>query len=111
VCICAVFGLTLIRPGRYALQNTIARTKAEIVVTYPKVGKTPYRPADPLQVEATKDGFGEPTFTLGPGQGMVFRFRTESRIQIDLVEPDDGPKRDRGPSARLSRLTPDSRSA
>jgi len=69
VCICAVFGLTLIRPGRYALQNTIARTKAEIVVTYPKVGKTPYRPADPLQVEATKDGFGEPTFHARPRSG------------------------------------------
>jgi hypothetical protein len=42
---------------------------------------------------------------------MVFRFATESRIQIRLVEPDDGPGRDRGPSARLSRLTRDSKSA
>jgi hypothetical protein len=86
----ALFALTLIRPGRYSLQNTIGGTKAEIVVSYPKVGKTPYRPPEPLQVEVTDAGFGQDSFPLSPAQGMVFRFRTEARIQIELVEPDDG---------------------
>jgi len=107
----SVFGLTLIRPGRYSLQNAVDGKQAEIVVAYPKVGKTPYRPPEPLQVQVTTEGFGKDSFPLSPGQGMVFRFATESRIQIQLVEPDDGPGGDRGPSARLSRLTPDSQSA
>jgi hypothetical protein len=107
----SVFGLTLIRPGRYALENEIAGSKAEIVVSYPKRGKTAYRPPDPLQVKVTKDGFGRDSFALSPGQGIVFRFATESRIRIRLVEPDDGPGGERGPSARFSRLTPGDRSA
>jgi hypothetical protein len=107
----SVFGVTLIRPGRYSLQNAVDGKQAEIVVSYPQVGRTPYRPPDPVQVQVTKDGFGKDSFALSPGQGMVFRFATESRIQIRLVEPDDGPRRDRGPSARLSRLTRDTRSA
>jgi hypothetical protein len=75
------------------------------------VGKTPYRPPEPLQVEVTKDGFGKDSFPLSPGQGMVFRFATESRIQIRLVEPDDGPGGTPEPAARFSRSTPDFRSA
>jgi hypothetical protein len=97
------FALTLIRPGRYSLQNTLGDTKAEIVVSYPQVGKTPYRPPEPLQVEVTKEGFGQSSFPLSPGQGIVFRFATESRIQIELVEPDDGPSAPRGPAARFSK--------
>ena len=86
----SVFGLTLIRPGRYSLANTIDGAQAEIVVDYPKVGKTPYRPPEPLEVTVTDQGFGERSFRLSPAQGMVFRFRVEGRIQIELVEPDDG---------------------
>jgi hypothetical protein len=99
-----VFALTLIRPGRYSLQNTIGDAKAEIVVAYPKVGKTPYRPPEPLSVEVTKEGFGQDSIALLPGQGIVFRFATQGRIQIDLVEPDDGPKRKKAdPAARFSK--------
>jgi hypothetical protein len=99
----SLFALTLIRPGRYSLQDTIGGAKGEIVVAYPKVGKTPYRPPEPLEVEVTEKGFGQLSFPLLPGQGMVFRFRAESRIQIELVEPDDGPGTERGPAARFSR--------
>jgi hypothetical protein len=106
----AVFGLTLIRPGRYSLQNAVDGKQAEIVVAYPKMGKTAYRPPDPLQVQVTTEGFGKDSFALSPGQGMVFRFATESRIRVALVEADDGPGGDRGPSARVSRSTPDSQS-
>jgi len=87
----SVFAVTLLQPGRYSLRNAIGGAKAEIVVSYPRVGDAPYRPPAPLQIEVTEDGFGAQRFTLSPAQGMVFRFRAESRIQIELVEPDEGP--------------------
>jgi hypothetical protein len=99
----SLFAVTLLQPGRYSLQNAIGRTKAEIVVSYPQVGDVPYRPPAPLQIEVTKEGFGEKRFTLSPAQGIVFRFRTESRIQIKLIEPDEGPPRERRPQARFAK--------
>jgi hypothetical protein len=91
----SVFAVTLIRPGRYALTNTVDKKKAEIVVSYPEIGDTPYRPPEPLSIEVTDAGFGEPRFEVSPAQGIVFRFRTRSHITIKLVEPDDGPARER----------------
>jgi hypothetical protein len=87
----SVFAVTLLQPGRYSVQDAIGGAKAVIVVSYPTVGDAPYRPPAPLQIEVTKKGFGEKRFALSPAQGMVFRFRTESRIQIELVKPDKGP--------------------
>jgi hypothetical protein len=87
----SLFGLTLIRPGRYSLVNAIGKASAEIVVAYPTLGDAPYRPPEPLEIVVGDEGFGAETFALSPAQGIVFRFRTESRIRIELVEPDDGP--------------------
>ena len=36
-----------------------------------------------------------PQFTISPAQGIIFRLSTQSRIQLELVEPDDGPKQRR----------------
>jgi hypothetical protein len=98
----SVFALTLLRPGRYSLENSIGGARAEIVVAYPKVGSGPYRPPEPLQITVTDKGFGEASFPLSPAQGIVFRFKTDSRLQIVLVEPDDGPGVDPGPKARFA---------
>jgi hypothetical protein len=87
----SMFAVTLVRPGRYSLENTIAKTKAEIVVTYPKVSEAPYRPPGPLEIQATKEGFGAASLVLSPAQGLIIRFDTESHIRIELSEPDDGP--------------------
>jgi plastocyanin len=86
-----VFAATLIRPGTYSLTNQITGARGRIVVTYPQIGSAPYRPPAPLSVQCTQDGFGAEELTLSPGQGIIFRFATESRVQIELVEPDDGP--------------------
>jgi plastocyanin len=86
-----VFAATLVRPGTYSLTNAITGARGRIVVTYPQVGSAPYRPPAPLSVQCTQDGFGAEELTLSPGQGIIFRFATESRVQIELVEPDDGP--------------------
>jgi|SRR5919199_1013694 hypothetical protein len=101
----SLFALTLIRPGRYRLHNAVTNAEATVVVNYPKVGKTPYRPPAPLEIQCTADGFGAGTFTIDPAQGIVFRFATESRIQVELVEPDDGPRADR-PRPKASFRTP-----
>jgi|tagenome__1003787_1003787.scaffolds.fasta_scaffold20848882_2 hypothetical protein len=101
----SLFAVTLVRPGRYRLANTISGAEAAVVVTYPKVGKTPYRPPEPLEIDCGAKGFGASTFTISPAQGIIFRLSTESRIQLELVEPDDGPK-ERRPRPKASLRTP-----
>jgi hypothetical protein len=86
-----IFAVTLVRPGTYSLLNVANGEQGRIIVTYPVVSDAPYRPPSPLSVECTADGFSENPITLSPAQGIIFRFSTESRIQIELVEPDDGP--------------------
>jgi hypothetical protein len=97
----SVFAVTLLQPGRYSVENDIGGAKADVVVSYPQVGDAPYRPPDPLQVEVTGDGFGQERLLLSPAQGIVFRFRTEARIRIELVEPDEGPDPQPRPQARF----------
>lgn len=87
----SVFAVTLIRPGRYRLANAVTGHEAAVVVTYPEVGRTRYRPPDPLEIQCGAEGFGMKAFTISPAQGIIFRLGTESRIQLELVEPDDGP--------------------
>ena len=91
----SLFAVTLARPGRYRLVNGITGSQADVVVTYPTVGSTPYRPPAPLEIRCTAEGFGASRFTISPAQGIVFRLATESRIQLELVEPDDGPGKGR----------------
>jgi hypothetical protein len=91
----SLFAVTLARPGRYRLVNGITGSEADVVVTYPTVGSTPYRPPAPLEVRCTPEGFGASRFTISPAQGIIFRLATESRIQLELVEPDDGPGKGR----------------
>lgn len=114
-----LFAVTLIRPGTYSVTNVNTKAKSEIVVTYPKIEKIrkPYYPPEPILIECTKKAF-EPgkimekafeqnkstkkAFKQGrieikPAQGQVYHIRTQSRIKIRLVRPDDGPKGPRQP--------------
>jgi len=92
-----IFALTMVRPGAYALNNAETGATGEIRVAYPTVGKEPYRPPDPISVECTDQGFSPADIDLMPAQGIIFHVRTPTRIQIDLVEPDDGPEGAREP--------------
>jgi len=89
------FAVTLVRPGKYSVENTIAKAKGEITVAYPKIEKRRYRPPSPISVQCTKRGFEPSSVDLKPAQGIIFRFDIPSRIKIDLVKPDDGPKKSR----------------
>ncbi len=96
-----VYGLTPVRPGVYSVRNTFGDATGQIVVDYPVVGSRPYRPAEPVRVSCTRNGLVPNDIRIGPGQGIVFDIETDTRLIIDLVEPDDGPNpRPRGRSGR-----------
>lgn len=84
------FGATVLRPGRYSVTNAAAGAEAYLLVRYPALGKEPYRPADPVQVQVG-DGFAPKEIEIGPAQGVAFQVTAPARIAITLVEPDDGP--------------------
>jgi hypothetical protein len=99
-----IFAVTVFRPGRYSLTNTIGGAKGDLRVSYPVVGDTPYVPPDPLPVQVTAQGFQPGSLQLQPAQGIVFTINnTAARIQIDLVAPDDGPAKPGGPAKPVTR--------
>jgi hypothetical protein len=86
-----LFSVTMVRPGRYSVTNTLTGAEGGVTVAYPTVGERPYRPPDPASVVCNAGGFEPPSVDLQPAQGLIFRFEVPSRIVITLVEPDDGP--------------------
>jgi hypothetical protein len=85
------FSASIIRPGTYSVVNRLAKTKAELVVSYPEISKTPYRPPAPVHVQVGPRGFEPGRIALKPGQGLVFDIKTPTRIVIELLKADDGP--------------------
>lgn len=98
-----IFALTLLRPGTYSLVNELAHAKGEITVEYPVVGKTPYRPPDPLAIDCTEHGFHPERIALKPAQGLIVHVKAAARIKIELTRPDDGPGEEPGPRVSISR--------
>jgi hypothetical protein len=84
------FAATVLRPGRYRVTAPASGAEAVLVVRYPVRGKEPYRPADPIQV-TVGNGFDPKELEIGPAQGIAFHVTSSARIEIALVEPDDGP--------------------
>ena len=95
-----IFSAVILRPGTYAVTNAHTRARAQIVVPYPKVGETPYRPPAPVRVQATQEHFEPRRIELYPGQGLLFECKTPSRIKIELEKADDGPGTPRKPTPR-----------
>jgi hypothetical protein len=86
------FAVTLIRPGRYQLENQLGGQKLALTVEYPVRGKQPYQPPPPMQIECTATGFKAPAATVfKPAQGLVVLCSVPARLHLALVEPDDGP--------------------
>jgi len=92
------FAVTLIRPGRYQVENQLDGAKLVLTVEYPVVGKQPYSPPPPMQIECTAGGFQAPTTTVKPAQGLIFLCSAPACLHLALVEPDDGPHQDAGPT-------------
>lgn len=88
----AIFSARVLRPGTYSVTNAVGRTRAQLVVAYPPKPFSGYRPPEPLRVEVAESGFEPEKIALKPAQGLIFECQTPSRIVIELVEPDDGPR-------------------
>jgi hypothetical protein len=95
-----IFAGVLMHPGRYSLRNELSDASAEITVPYPKVGKTPYRPPAPLDVQCANE-IKPRKINLHPLQGLNVHVVEPARVRIELVEPDAGPGA--RPQARGSR--------
>jgi hypothetical protein len=86
-----IFSAVILRPGTYAVTNAHTKARAQIVVPYPRIGETAYRPPAPVRIEVTREHFEPRRLELQPGQGLLFDCKTPSRIKIELEKPDDGP--------------------
>ncbi len=97
-----IFSAGVIRPGTYSVVNQLPKSKAqaEVVVSYPEMGKTAYRPPGPVTVQVGPRGFEPARIELKPGQGLVFEIKAPARIVIELVKADDGPGSDQQPPRR-----------
>lgn len=91
-----LFIATLLRPGIYEMTESQSRGIGKIKVNYPpKPGPKPYSPAPPESVSITEGGFQPAEVTTGPAQGIVFTMqRPTASVDIRLVKPDDGPRKD-----------------
>jgi hypothetical protein len=86
-----IFSAIIIRPGLYSVVNLHTKAKGEVVVSYPEIGKAPYRPPGPLRVKVTRESFEPRQIKLKPGQAVLFECGAPSQIKIELEKPDDGP--------------------
>ena len=86
-----IFSAVIIRPGTYSVTNLLTKARGDIVVAYPKIGKTAYRPPSPVRVECSREAIEPKRIELQPGQGMLYHFKVPSHIKIELLRPDDGP--------------------
>lgn len=85
-----IFVANLIRPGTYLVTNTNTQANGKIVVAYPETGKLPFRQSGPVEIECT-EVFNPDKIEIQPSQGQIYRIKSQSRIKIELVKPDNGP--------------------
>ena len=85
------FSALLLRPGRYAVRNTLGGATAALAMTYPRVGTEPYVPPATAVIEVGKT-FKPANVELQPAQGLTFTIAAQARIVIELTEPIDRPE-------------------
>ncbi|WP_433384147.1 hypothetical protein ACQPZX_23290 [Actinoplanes sp. CA-142083] len=87
----SAFAARVLRPGTYAVSNSLGDGRARLKVAYPPAAFSGYRPPDALHVEVTRQGFEPERIELMPLQGLIFDCHAPARIVIRLEDPDDGP--------------------
>jgi hypothetical protein len=95
-----VFSAAIIRPGTYSVENVLTNARAQVTVSYPRMGETAYRPPKPIDFHCSENEIEPERADLQPGQGIHFHFRVPSRIKIELLNADDGPGKPLGPTNR-----------
>ena len=95
-----LFVVSLLRPGTFSLTNKTG-AKGTIVVAFPpaKRGNELFNRAKPAEIKCLDKEFVPPKIDLEVAQGQIYRIETKegSRIKIELVKADDGPKVDQPP--------------
>ena len=86
-----MFTATVIRPGTYSIANVSTKAKGELVVAYQEIGKIPRQP-EAVAIECTENALTPNKIRINPTQTLVFRFKTPSRIKIELIKPEDRPR-------------------
>ena len=86
-----LFAATILRPGTYSATNLNAKSRGEIVVTYPIVGKFANPPPNPVRITSGRDTHEPKRVMVQPGQGIIFEPKAPSRFKIELLKADDGP--------------------
>jgi hypothetical protein len=94
-----LFLLTLIRPGTYSMRNAITGAKGEIVVPYPEPPKGRYAAPAPIEIASGEKSFRPARAKVQVGQGVVWRFKGQGRVQLELVKPQDSPEGRRAKAA------------
>ena len=104
-----LFAATVLRPGRYAVTNTVSGASATLEVPYPESGRQPMQFGDPVRVRVS-GGFEPAELTARPGQGQLYAVEEAARIVLELVEPYDREPAV-GPRYRRTRLRVDHRAS
>jgi hypothetical protein len=86
------FIATVLRPGTYNITDIDNKTKAELIVAYPEIGKIPKQP-QPVKVECTPKAITPAKIKINPTEPLLFSFKTTSRIKIELTKPEDRPRK------------------
>jgi len=86
-----VFTATVLRPGTYSIINMNTKAKGELIVDYPEIGKIPRQP-ETVPIECNESELTPSKIRINPTQTLMFRFKTPSRIRIELVKPEDRPR-------------------
>ena len=95
-----MFTATVIRPGTYSIINMSTKAKGELVVAYPEIGKIPRQP-EAVSIECTESELTPNKIRINPTQTLLFRFKTSSRIKIELVKPEDRPRPRPAPTQKI----------
>ena len=69
-----IFSAVILRPGTYSASNGLnAKAKGKITVSYPKIGKTAYRPPSPAKVICSEAVLSPPTWNCNPARRCCSR--------------------------------------
>jgi hypothetical protein len=92
-----IFSAILVRPGHYSIRNALNDARAQVMVSYPGVGRVAYRPPAPEDVEVGTT-ITPARINLKPMQALNFNVSSDARLVIELEEADDGPRAQEAPT-------------
>lgn len=82
-----MFGITLLRPGYYAMRDIKQNLQCRLQVDPVLPGKERYTPPDAIHLEAKDLKSAKNDIRLMQAQGLVYRSHADARIVIELEKP------------------------